>query len=65
MPPRKAPSIPNELLDELLAGTDPATALKSGEIFTALKKALAERVLNAEMLVWTAPDGINCARLRS
>ena len=35
--------------DEFLAGADPAAALKSGEIFNALKKALAERVLNAEM----------------
>ena len=49
MPPRKEPSIPNALLDDLLAGVDPAAALKSGEIFNALKKALAERVLNAEM----------------
>ncbi len=48
-PPRKEPSIPNALLDGLLAGVDPAATLKSGEIFNALKKALAERVLNAEM----------------
>ncbi len=49
MPPRKQPSIPDALLDELLAGTDAKSALTDGELFNALKKALAERVLNAEL----------------
>ncbi|WP_211230777.1 transposase, partial [Novosphingobium acidiphilum] len=46
---RKAPAIPDDLLDQLLAGGDAAVALNSGELVNALKKALAERALNAEM----------------
>ncbi len=46
---RKAPAIPDDLLDQLLAGGDAATALNSGDLVNALKKALAERVLSAEM----------------
>ncbi len=38
-----------ELLDELLAGQDPATVLTSDGLLGDLKKALAERMLNAEM----------------
>jgi putative transposase len=38
-----------ELLDELLKGQDPKTVLSSGGLFGELKKALAERILNAEM----------------
>jgi putative transposase len=38
-----------ELLDELLAGKDPATVLTSDGLVGDLKKALAERMLNAEM----------------
>ena len=38
-----------ELLDQLLAGRDPKTVLDSGGLFGDLKKALAERMLNAEM----------------
>lgn len=49
MSQRKAPSIPAELLDQLLAGTDAATALDQGGLLDALKKALAERALGAEM----------------
>ena len=49
MSQRKAPSIPAELLDQLLAGTDAAEALDQGGLLDALKKALAERALNAEM----------------
>lgn len=46
---RKDPVIPNEILDQLLAGGDAAAALQSGELLNGLKKALAERALNAEM----------------
>lgn len=46
---RKEPAIPADLLDRLLAGTDAATALDRGGLLDALKKALAERALNAEM----------------
>lgn len=38
-----------ELLDELLKGQDPKTVLSSNGLFGELKKALAERMLNAEM----------------
>jgi len=46
---RKEPSIPNDLLDQLLAGGDARAAFEQGGLFDALKKALAERALNAEM----------------
>ena len=46
---RKEPAIPAELLDQLLAGDDAASALHEGGLLDALKKALAERALNAEM----------------
>jgi putative transposase len=46
---RKAPHIANELLDQLLSGTDAAAALQQGGLLDELKKALAERALNAEM----------------
>jgi putative transposase len=49
MPPRKQPTIPDDLLDALLAGADPKTALDPNGLLDALKKALAERALNAEM----------------
>lgn len=38
-----------ELLDQLLAGRDPKTVLESGGLIGDLKKALAERMLNAEL----------------
>jgi putative transposase len=38
-----------ELLDQLLAGRDPKSVLDSGGLIAELKKALAERMLNAEM----------------
>jgi putative transposase len=38
-----------ELLDSLLAGRDPKTVLNSDGLIGDLKKALAERMLNAEM----------------
>jgi len=46
---RKAPVIPDQLLDQLLAGRDPRTALGRGGLIDELKRALAERALNAEM----------------
>jgi len=46
---RKEPSIADELLDELLNGTDALQAFQSGDLVQDLKKALAERILNAEM----------------
>lgn len=36
-----------DLLDELLKGQDPATVLSSAGLLGDLKKALAERMLNA------------------
>ena len=49
MSQRKEPRIPAELLDQLLAGSDAASALDQGGLLDSLKKALAERALNAEM----------------
>jgi len=46
---RKEPTIADELLDELLSGEDALTAFQSGDLVQDLKKALAERILNAEM----------------
>ena len=46
---RKAPHIADELLGRLLSGTDAATALQQGGLLDELKKALAERALNAEV----------------
>ena len=46
---RKEAVIPAELLDQLLGGTDAAAALDHGGLLDSLKKALAERVLGAEM----------------
>jgi putative transposase len=49
MPRRKEPKIPDVLLDQLLAGADPKTAFDPNGLLDGLKKALAERALNAEM----------------
>lgn len=38
----KEPVIPADLVDRLLAGSDPATALDQGGLLDLLKKALAE-----------------------
>lgn len=46
---RKEPVIPDAVLDQLLAGADPKTAFDPNGLLDGLKKALAERVLNAEM----------------
>ena len=49
MPRRKEPKIPDAVLDQLLAGADPKTAFEPNGLLDDLKKALAERTLNAEM----------------
>jgi putative transposase len=46
---RKERIIPDSLLDQLLAGSDAKTAFESNGLLDQLKKALAERALNAEM----------------
>jgi putative transposase len=46
---RKAPVIADQLLDQLLAGADAKTAFEKDGLLDKLKKALAERALNAEM----------------
>ena len=65
MPRRKPPTVPDELLDQLLAGSDPRAALADGGLLDGLKKALAERALNAELdhhLGGGEPDGRANAR---
>ena len=49
MATKKTPAFSAELLDELLDGQDPATVLRSDGLLGDLKKALAERMLNAEL----------------
>jgi putative transposase len=49
MPRRKAPVIADAVLDQLLAGADARTAFEADGLLDQLKKALAERALNAEM----------------
>ena len=46
---RKAPIIPDAIVDQLLAGADPKTIFDPNGLIDDLKKAFAERVLNAEM----------------
>ena len=46
---RKQPAISDELLDQLLAGADPKTAFAEDGLLDELKKAFAERALNAEI----------------
>ncbi len=46
---RREPAIPNELLDQLLAGGAASAAFEQGGLLDSLKKALTERALNAEM----------------
>jgi putative transposase len=46
---RKAPVIPDALLDQLLAGCDPQAALGRDGLVDELKRALTERALNAAM----------------
>jgi putative transposase len=42
-------AISDEIVDQLLAGRDPATVFESGGLVDELKKRLAERMLNGEM----------------
>jgi len=49
MPRRKEPRIPDAVLDQLLGGADPKTAFDPNGLLDDLKKAFAERVLNAEL----------------
>jgi putative transposase len=46
---RKQPVIPDALVDQLLGGADAKTAFDKDGLLDELKKALAERALNAEM----------------
>ena len=46
---RKQPVIPDALLDQLLAGADAKAAFEKDGLLDELKKALAERALNAEI----------------
>jgi putative transposase len=47
--PKIKKKITEELLDELLNGEDPKEAFLNGGLLDDLKKAIAERALNAEM----------------
>ena len=49
MPRRKPPMIADAVLDQLLGGSDPKAAFDPQGLLDQLKKALAERALNAEM----------------
>src|ERR671929_308594 len=57
MPRRKEPRIPDAILDRLLAGADPKAAFDPNGLLDGLKKALAERALNAEMDHHLAGEG--------
>jgi hypothetical protein len=46
---RRKPRIPPELLDQLLEDADPRTVFESDGLVDELKRALAERMLEAEM----------------
>ena len=54
---RKEPVIPDAILDQLLGGADAKTAFDGGGLIDQLKKALAERALNAEMDHHLSSDG--------
>ena len=59
---RKASRISEAVLDQLLAGADPKTAFDADGLLDDLKKALAERVLNAEMDHHLASDAAGNSR---
>jgi putative transposase len=54
---RKEPRIPDAILDQLLAGLGARTAFDQGGPLDKLKKASAERALNAEMDHHLAGEG--------
>lgn len=56
---RKEPVIPDAILDQLLGGADAKSAFESNGLLDQLKKALAERALNAEMDVHLSDDSVN------
>jgi putative transposase len=56
MAKKNTQDFPKELLDQLLAGRDPKSALDSAGLIGDLKTALAERMLNAEMGVHLAKE---------
>jgi putative transposase len=65
MPRRKPPVISDALLDQLLDGADAKSAFDPNGVLDTLKKALAERMLNAEMdrhLGGEAADGRSNSR---
>lgn len=65
MPRRKAPHIPDAILDQLLAGAEAKDAFGRDGLLDGLKKALAERALGAEMdhhLRAGEPDGATNSR---
>jgi putative transposase len=49
MAANKDEGIADEVVDQLLAGRDPATVFESGGLIDELKKRVAERMLNAEL----------------
>jgi putative transposase len=53
----KEPQIPDAILDQLLSGTEASPAFDRGGLLDRLKKALAERALNAEMDHHLAGEG--------
>ena len=57
MAKRNKPAISPEVLDELLAGKDPASVLRADGLLGDLKKALAERIVNTEMDVHLDDEG--------
>ena len=46
---QKKTAIPSDLLDQLVAGGNAAAALRQGSLLDSLKKASAERALDAEL----------------
>lgn len=59
MPARKKPILPNELVDQLMAGRDPSTIFDKDGLLDELKRAIAERALNAEMDHHLASEAID------
>ncbi len=49
MASRHKPAVADELLDQLLDGSDALEVFQSGDLVEDLKKALAERILNADL----------------